>query len=175
MIQGIKTIDSTIRIYAYFYDTDGSAKNPDTSFNIEIKSADGTSVVSSTAMTNESTGVYYYDWNITAVSQGYYIAQFEAVDSGVTYKGSEDIYILTEALTSGEGSKPATIHLTEDNSGEPLSGVLVWLTDDPAGLNEITERKPTNSFGFVTFYVDSGTYYVWTDKKSSYIQTIIIS
>jgi len=55
---------------------DGTLATPDTA-TIEVEGPDGTNVVNGTAMTAESTGVYYYDYTPAAtVACGVYKADY---------------------------------------------------------------------------------------------------
>jgi len=51
-----------------------------------------------------------------------------------------------------------------DGDGNPVEGCDVWVTSDVAGTN-ILASGTTNSSGVVTFYLDSGTVYVWRQKS----------
>jgi hypothetical protein len=60
----------------------------------------------------------------------------------------------------GSGAIAKTITIT--NGASPLDGVEVWVTTDSAGTNVVAGTLSTNSFGQVTFMLDAGNYYVWT-------------
>ena len=49
-------------------------------------------------------------------------------------------------------------------SGSPVDGAEVWVTTDVAGANVVAGTLVTNGSGIVTFMLDAGTYYVWTQK-----------
>ena len=63
----------------------GTLVNPDTSTKVTITDPNGSAVVGGTAMTNDSTGNYHYDYTSGgAATLGVYSAKFEAIDSGRT-------------------------------------------------------------------------------------------
>lgn len=51
----------------------------------------------------------------------------------------------------------------------PIEGALVWMTTDEDGNNRVVQST-TDSFGQVTFYLNSGTYFTWK-KKDGYAFT----
>ena len=61
-------------------------------------------------------------------------------------------------IASGGGSTLTTV--TVESSGTPLGNVSVQVSTDSAGSNVIASGT-TNSFGVATFYLNSGTYYLW--------------
>lgn len=63
--------------------------------------------------------------------------------------------------TGGTGSTSQEIEISVDSV--PQDNAKVWVTTDSAGAN-IIRSGYTNSFGKITFQLDSGTYYVWAEK-----------
>ena len=63
-------------------DDDGVLKDPETSTNIEIDMVSPTpeSIISSTAMTKDSTGKYHYDFASVSKAAGDYVAKYTATD-----------------------------------------------------------------------------------------------
>lgn len=59
----------------------------------------------------------------------------------------------------GVGGKTNVITVN-NNVAQPLAGVDVWVTSDPAGAI-IVAQGFTNTQGQVTFYLNSGVYFVW--------------
>ncbi len=66
----------------------------------------------------------------------------------------------------GGGANTFIYTVTETSTLLPIQGVLVIVTTDAAGNNEIAQSS-TNAFGQVTFYLDSGTYYFWRIKANT--------
>ena len=58
------------------------------------------------------------------------------------------------------GAVPFTYTVTSTSGGTPIAGASVWVTTDSGGANVIASGT-TNVLGVVTFYLQSGTYYVW--------------
>lgn len=66
----------TIRLRVSHY-ADGVLAAPD-AYTVEVEGPDGTNVVNAQAMTEESTGVYYYDYTVGAsVATGIYKADYK--------------------------------------------------------------------------------------------------
>jgi hypothetical protein len=71
-------------------------------------------------------------------------------------------------LAAVGGGPPAgaitwTYNVTNQVSGQPIADVDVWVTTDVAGVNVIANGK-TDQNGNITFYLDAGTVYVWSQK-----------
>jgi len=64
--------------------------------------------------------------------------------------------------TLGAGAISWTYNL-KDGDGNPLSDADIWVTTDALGVNVVASGK-TDIFGNVTFWLDSGTYYIWGQK-----------
>ena len=60
------------------------------------------------------------------------------------------------------GSGAISTTLTFNDGVNPLDGVEVWITTDSAGTNVIAGTSSTNASGQVTFMLDSGSYFVWS-------------
>lgn len=74
-------------------------------------------------------------------------------------------YVFTwSAPTTGKGGSGWTYTVTDSVTGLPIAGVAVWATTDSAGVN-IVAYDTTNESGQVTFYISSGTYYLWRQKS----------
>ncbi len=59
----------------------------------------------------------------------------------------------------------ATVVTVEDVDDAPIMGAEVWVTTDIEGTNVIAGILTTNSLGQVTFYLDSGTFYLWRNHS----------
>lgn len=118
-----------------------------------------TSLVKSDAqsLTEVSDGLYYFDYNYSAVGNWPIVI----MEGGIGTVGTT-IRIFSPTVGGGSGAT-ATVYTVLDGDEDPIDGASVWVTTDEAGTIIIASGT-TNSFGKVTFYLDSGTYYVWTQK-----------
>ena len=64
----------------------------------------------------------------------------------------------------GAGANEFTYTLTETGSGDPIADADIWATTDSAGTDVIASGR-TNQYGVLTFYLDSGTVYIWRQKS----------
>lgn len=62
----------------------------------------------------------------------------------------------------GPGAIPHTV--TVNSSGSPVDGAEVWVSTDAGGANVIAGTLSTDAFGQVTFTLDAGSYYLWSQK-----------
>ncbi len=75
----------------------------------------------------------------------------------------ENIMIRTDNAL-GHGSKLVT-YTVKDDQGNPLAGVVTFVTSDPLGTVIVAGSKITDSNGVVTFLLDPGvTYFIWNTK-----------
>jgi len=65
--------------------------------------------------------------------------------------------------TLGDGATLHTYTVTDSGTGLPLPGVVVRVTTDIGGAN-IIATGTTDAFGEIIFYLDPGTYYMWSFK-----------
>jgi len=86
------------------------------------------------------------------------------VDSLVEYSGGERFSekALETTETQGTGNIKST-YTVKDSDSNPIDGVDVWVTTDLVGSNVIASGV-TNTQGQVDFYLNVGTYYVWSQK-----------
>lgn len=70
----------------------------------------------------------------------------------------------TTGVVSGSGAIQWTYTLTSSVGGSPIADADVWVTSDLAGVNVVASGK-TDTFGKVTFYLDAGTHYIWSQKS----------
>lgn len=61
---------------------------------------------------------------------------------------------------AGEGQIPVSV-TCEDTAGNPLAGVLAWITSDAAGNNVVAGPLLTGAAGEVLFMLAAGTWYLW--------------
>ena len=54
--------------------------------------------------------------------------------------------------------------LLESPSNDPIADADVWATTDSAGSNVVASGR-TDQNGEITFYLDSGTVYIWRQKS----------
>ena len=62
--------------------------------------------------------------------------------------------------SAGHGENTWTYTLVDSSTGYPIAGARVWVTTDEDGEN-IVASGYTDGLGVVTFYLDTGTCYVW--------------
>jgi len=80
-----------------------------------------------------------------------------------------DVKTDTESIIAVVGGVPVgaitfVYNVTNQISANPIADADVWVTTDPLGNNAVASGR-TDSFGNVTFYLDAGTYYFWTQKS----------
>lgn len=63
----------------------------------------------------------------------------------------------------GSGAVTSTYTITDSGTGFPIQGVTVTVTTDLAGTN-IIAAGTTDASGEIDFYLDPGTYYMWSYK-----------
>ena len=64
----------------------------------------------------------------------------------------------------GAGANEFTYTLTETGSGDPIPDADVWATTDSNGAVVVASGR-TDQNGIITFYLDSGTVYIWRQKS----------
>lgn len=69
-----------------------------------------------------------------------------------------------EAAEAGYGALTYVHTITDVDTTDPIAQVDVWVTTDEAGTNTIASGT-TSDIGKVTFYLDDGTYYLWSSKS----------
>jgi hypothetical protein len=92
-----KKYNTTPCIYAYLTNTDNTLQNTSGIFLIKIMKSNATRdvIVSDTAMTlvGIAAGKYQYEWDLSTVPEGSYIADFVCVESGLIRGYSEEIIV----------------------------------------------------------------------------------
>jgi hypothetical protein len=86
---------------------------------------------------------------------------------GSTISASDVWTYANRTLTSvglGAGAIEWTYTLTSSITGLPIADVDVWITSDSNGANVLASGR-TDAYGVVTFYLDAGTIYVWSQKS----------
>lgn len=99
------------------------------------------------------------------------IADVAAVDGNVDDLTADvaDVKTDTESILAAVGGGPPAgaipyeYNITNQVSGQPIADVDVWVTTDEPGVNVVASGR-TDDFGNVTFYLDAGTYYFWSQK-----------
>lgn len=96
------------------------------------------------------------------------------VDTGTTLDGKiNDIKAKTDNLPTtpasastllGSGAITFTYTVTNSGTGLPIADADVWATTDAAGANIVASGR-TDQNGQVTFYLDAGTIYIFTQKS----------
>ncbi|MDY6834331.1 MAG: hypothetical protein SVY53_05965 [Chloroflexota bacterium] len=112
-------------------------------------------------------GCYAYYYDATELDTYDYL-------SFVDYVGTEDLTPLgavqkldvdvNTRATLGAGAMEWTYTLTEQGTGNPIPDATVWVTTD-AGGSHVVASGLTNQEGIVTFWLDTGTVYVWRQKS----------
>jgi hypothetical protein len=91
------------------------------------------------------------------------------LDTADILDDTADILIDTAAILAAIGGGPPAgaitfdYNLTNSQNSQPIADADVWVTTDAAGINVIASGK-TDQFGDVTFYLDAGNVYVWSQK-----------
>ena len=73
------------------------------------------------------------------------------------------LYAGSAALGAGAITFTYTLREDDEDTGDPIAAVDVWVTTDEAGSNVIA-RGTTNSSGSVSFLLDAGNNYMWRNK-----------
>lgn len=128
----------------------------------------GTNTGESVAVANIATGIY----SATVTIPAGYVAGDEVqiriaatvngvAGGGVIWQATLDTTRVSEvAGATGSGAISYPIEV-EDQAGNPIDGVEVWVTTDSAGNNVVAGTLTTDALGIVTFMLDSGSYYLW--------------
>lgn len=119
-------------------------------------------------------GVYSYTIDLSTLSAGIYPIVMSFTE-GDTYTFSDALQVADFDFIGTGGSTKGTITLTDSETGDPIEGAVVWLNTTSTGSGISTVSKTTNSFGRATFYVEPGTYYLFSDIQPTYISQEVIS
>jgi hypothetical protein len=65
---------------------------------------------------------------------------------------------------NGTGLIEWDYNLTDSGTGLPIADATIWATTDLVGANVVASGV-TDAFGQVTFWLDAGTYYIWSQKS----------
>lgn len=112
-------------------------------------------------------------WTDAAGDEWYSLSvhiQVKASDLALQGADGDTLETLSEQLALiaanglGAGAIPFTYTLTSSGDGSPIADADVWVTSDSAGSNLLASGR-TDQNGVVTFYLDSGTVYVWRQKS----------
>lgn len=129
-------------------------------------------------MTEAGTATRIYRCTMPAVAAGVYTllvykqaGASPAIDDTLVasgemqWDGNSEVPLSSIISSSlGAGAVSTTIEVL-DSSGNPIDGVEVWITSDPAGGNVVAGTLVTDAFGNATFMLDAGTYYVFRQKS----------
>ena len=89
MISDIFYVGETVVCQIELRDLDGDLDSPGTSMTATIVSQQGETVASAQAMTEDSTGVYYYDFDSSSMTPGVYKVTYIATDGTRVSKGRD--------------------------------------------------------------------------------------
>ena len=81
---------------------------------------------------------------------------------------TDEILDVVNVIQSGGGATGAGAIkevITISDGSNPIEDVEIWITDDIEGINIIAGTSYTNANGQATFFLDPGTYYVWSHKN----------
>jgi len=98
-------------------------------------------------------GQVVWDGTVEVVQTGDSFARIGAAGAG-----------LTALLPAGAGAIAWTYTVTNSVTSQPIADVDVWVTSDAAGENVLASGR-TDQNGAVTFNLDAGTVYVWSQKS----------
>jgi hypothetical protein len=99
-----KTANSTSRVWAVFSNNTGVVTDAGT-YNVTIYPANSdTPTINNASMSRLGTGVYYYPFNVSALSDGVYTANFNFFSDGTYFDGVEPISI-NSGLSDGDFNK----------------------------------------------------------------------
>jgi len=105
-----------------------------------------------------SDGLYYLDYSFSVIG-GYPIILYETAVA----KTNTTIRIFPAITNAGTGSTESVYNVVDDD-GNAIAGASVVVTSDIEGTVKVAEGT-TDDFGNVTFYLNAGTYYMWTIKS----------
>ncbi len=155
-LSGLSTFDPTSDVVAHVTLVDTCTTNSD------MRGTDNATLAS--VWTNTKAG--YLD---TAISSVLAATDFWGIALPGAYTSGEAGYILAGIKTKvdtlgGAGAITWTYTVTDSSTGLPISDVDIWVSTDVSGANIVATGK-TNTSGVCTFYLDAGTYYIWSQKS----------
>ena len=112
----------------------------------------------------KSPGLYRLDLPDAACASGVAYVVVSLTFSGVLAEAAL-VNLETPVNPAGAGSTAFTVTVNHSVSGNPIAGAAVWVTTDSAGSNVVAGTSYTNAFGQVTFYLDTGSYYLWVASE----------
>jgi hypothetical protein len=122
-------------------------------------------------------GVYTYAWNLANATPGNYILIYSYYQSGVVnpYTATDTVQLVNFSYIGSGGSGLGFVNLTDANSGDPLSGIVVWLSTSSTSPTPKSCTEVTNAFGYAEWYVQNGTYYVYSPNYDTWLGTLVVS
>lgn len=108
-------------------------------------------------------GIYRFDLPDAAIAAG---ADWVVISIKVAgcYVFFQMFNLTGNLITTGAGAISWPYTLTDEATGLPIADVDVWVTTDISGVNVVAQGR-TNASGVVTFYLDTGTVYIWRQKS----------
>ena len=104
-----------------------------------------------------------YAKNITFPDNWKGIIKWDSGEGSPLYAYEDYNYLEMTGGNVGTGSLTC-IWTQRTESGVPMDGVRIWISEDADGTNIIAGTLLTNANGEVTFMLDAGTVYVWRLK-----------
>lgn len=105
-------------------------------------------------------GLYRVDWPDAAFATG---AREVVLSVKLASCFTEHLKIDLQG-PSGTGLIEWDYTLTDSGTGLPVADATIWATTDLVGANVVASGI-TDAFGKVTFWLDAGTYYIWSQKS----------
>ena len=154
---------------------DGTAKTGDAS-NITAQISKDGGACAATNDTNpteldstDAPGIYLFDMTQAETNANLVIIAAASSTDGVEI---DPVIIYTKSTGPGALEITYTVKEDDEDTGDPLEGVEVWISTDASGAN-IIWNGTTDASGILKEaggskpYLDAGTYYFWR-KKSGY-------
>jgi hypothetical protein len=89
----------------------------------------------------------------------------DAITDDATQIDGSQLNTHTAITPTSAGSGAVTWTYDVTDGSDPIPGVGVWVSTDLAGSNVIAGTLTTDANGRVTFFLDAGTYYFWSQKS----------
>lgn len=154
-------------IYVIYFSDNGSPRSGLTPTVITYKKvADGVSVAPVPTISAIGGGGYKFTATPTEaiyveIDGGGALAAFDRYKVLQVTPNDNDLALIA-ASSHGVGAITWVYNLV-DTGGDPIPDADVWVTSDIAGTDVLASGR-TDQYGNVTFYLDAGTVYVWSQK-----------
>jgi hypothetical protein len=86
------------------------------------------------------------------------------LDAAVSTRATPaQVTVIVSAIAGGGGSVEYA-NTVEDDDGDPMDGVNVWVTTGDSPADNVVATGTTDAFGHFSFLLDPGTYYLWAQR-----------